>query len=1096
MILFGLALVAATARGADCSVFDRTRPALPKLTADDLRAVTAGPAGFVAVGANGAAVYSQDGVDWTRANSPTFNTLLSIGSGADGVVAVGERGFTMFSATGAQWEGSTAGRSNLNGVAFGNATWVTVGDAGTAFASADGRAWAPQQTGTTSNLVSLAFGSGLFVAASAASEVHVSSDGTNWTRFRLAAPLTHIRSVPGGFFGLTANNKIASSLDGRVWSVITDISLTGIEDIGTDGSTLYSVGVNGLLARSTPRLTWNNLTLPVTAQGRTLYGVASANGIGVAVGEKGLILSFDAGGTVQSLNKDKFDDFLSIAFGNGTFVLVGENGVAGANSGDLANDWVFGATGTTNHLTGVAFGAGRFVAVGGTSTNVLETQSVQFITSVNGTNWTHILNLNSVTNPVNSATGYVTDIVFGEDRFVAVGPHGVALVSTNGLQWTVHGSPNLVGLSRVTYTDGRFMATGTGVATSDDGIKWNLMMAPAAELPYNGIAGVKGSYTVIGSIPSALVTTNLIDWSTNAISGSFTNGLFDIIYAGEQYVAVGRAAARAAMTFSYDSVTWTTRQFSTTTFFRSVAFGKRRFVFVGDRGVVYFSTEIDSNTGLPGPSTWVRTNGGLDRDAAMATALDPACGHYVGGQFRGTVNFAPGVSLTATGDPSFYVARYDDIGNATWAVSGEGVASVNKLVAQRGIVFAGGSSPNGIALAGGEVWPSEGIGAFVSSFDDRGAPLWLRQIPGTVSDVILAKDSTIKYSGLFAQRIAFGEELLMESTNVPNSFYLIKADLIGTNLWGRYIIPKPNVFLDGMKLASDSKSATFAAGTANGALEFWETQFIPAVEGGEPDAFTGWSNKLSAKLTVSNGPAVFLSKYDANGKLLWVTNTGLTGAILTAAAPSVGEGVLLAGNSGSVMFVSRFASNGAPVWTKTFDAQGSAQLTAFTTTTNGYAIGAGYFQGELTLGKVTLSTGGTACFVFHMDPFGVLSNVRSYGTAPALVGYSTPSALAAESTREYLLAGYYDERVSFGPGALITRGLSDGFLARLRTPPATPGRLESIVTETDIEFSFPLGYALQFSTEITGGDWVTISGTSPVTVPRTSGSGFYRLIWP
>jgi hypothetical protein len=196
------------------------------------------------------------------------------------------------------------------------------------------------------------------------------------------------------------------------------------------------------------------------------------------------------------------------------------------------------------------------------------------------------------------------------------------------------------------------------------------------------------------------------------------------------------------------------------------------------------------------------------------------------------------------------------------------------------------------------------------------------------------------------------------------------------------------------------------------------------------------------------------------------------------------------------MFVSRFATNGVPLWTKTFDAQGSAQLTAFTTTTNGYAIGAGYFQGELQLGKVTLSTGGTACFVFHMDPNGVLVNVRSYGTAPALAGYSTPSALVAENTTEYVLAGYYDERVSFGPGALITRGLSDSFLARLRTPPETPGKLISEVTDSGIEFSFPLGYVLQWSSSITDGEWVTIPDASPVLVPHSKATGFYRLVWP
>lgn len=1094
MILFGLALFSGTARAAECTVFDRTTLTLPKLTADDLRAVSSGPAGFVAVGANGAVVHSLNGTSWDRAASSTFNTLLSVAGAEAGYVAVGERGITMFSADGIQWEGSTAGRSNLHGVAYGNATWVVAGDGGKVFASADGKAWAPQPTTTTNNFVGLAFGSGLFVAASELNEVHVSSDGTNWVRYRVPAPITHIRTVQGGFFGLTANQKIASSIDGKVWSVITDNTLTDVNDIGTDGNQLYAVGPKASLYQSTQTLGWTQVPVPATVGGRDIFGVAFNNGLGVAVGAQGLILSFNAGGAVTSRNNDKFDDLLGVAFGNDTFVAVGKSGRVSANAGDLLTDWKFPDIGFTNNLTGIAFGNGVFVAVGGYSTNETALQTVGIFTSANGTNWVRTFNAPAVTNATTAEIGYVTDVAYGGGKFVAVSPAGVALVSANGTDWTAYSSPGLSTLSRVSYAGDRFLATGLAIAYSLDGEKWFRMIVNAPEQPLNAAASDGKQYLAVGSVPSLVVTTNLLEWAPVALNG-FTNGLYDVIYQGHQFVGVGRGNSRASMTYSYNGSTWVTKTFASVDFLRGVTFGKGLFVMVGDRGRIYITSETDPDNGLPGPSTWVRTSGGTDRDAATGAALDPNCGYYVGGYFRGTLTLGD-TTLTATGDPSFYLARYNDIGVPRWAITGEGTSTVSKVVSLPGITFVGGSAPYGLTLAAGEVLPSEGVGGFVAAVDASGVPQWIRSIPGSVSDVIATKTSTVKYAGLFAQRMVFGEELLMESTNTPLSFFLVKADLIGTNVWGRFIEPKTGAFLDGLKLASDDKGATFAAGTASGALNFWEAKFVPPVEG-EADAFTGWTNILNAKLTLSNAPSVFLTKYDPTGKFLWVTNTGLSGAILTAASPATDGGVILSGNAGSVMFIAKYSLNGALLWRKDLDAAAGAQLTAFTTTTNGYAIGAGYFQNELTLGTETLSTGGTASFVFHMDPDGNFLNVRSYGTAPALVGYSTPSAIAADSTSEYLLAGYYDERVSFGPGALVTRGLSDGFLARLRTPPTTPGALNAVrQADGSLVFEFPFGYVLQRSDSIEGGDWTTVLGASPVTVPKDQAGGFFRLIWP
>lgn len=1093
MCLVGLAAVTTSVNAAECSVLDRTTNSLPKLTTDDLYAVGAGPLGFFAVGANGAIASSIDGTDWRSARSISPFTLYSVVVSSAGVLTVGQQGITIFSADGVAWEASVAGRSNLNGVAYGNATFVAVGDGGKAYTTVDGKTWAAQATGTSNNLVKLAYGSGVFVAASAANDVHVSPDGTNWTRFRLAAPLTNLRAVNGGFFGLSADQRIASSLDGRVWSLVTTNTLRNVTDIGTDGQQLFAVGSRGLIARSTPTLGWNTLPVPAIVGGRDILGVASQNGQGIAVGQQGMILGFNTSGSVTNLNNDKFDDLASVAFGGGMFVAVGKSGRITVGDALPGGTWQHPNSGTSNDLAGVTYGLGRFVAVGGYPTNGTSQRHVTILTSVNATDWSTVLQLPGLTNAATKDVTWPTSVTFGQDRFVSVSPGGASLISTNGTEWSVYWSGALSNCQQVTYAAGQFIAVGGQISYSKDGISWNGTSVPEFTNLLSGVAGTVSNYVAVGVGPMMLGSTNLLLWTPGTLN--IRNGVGGVGYGADQFVAVG-AQGRAAT--SWDAKTWSVWDLTTQAFLRSVAFGNGKFVVVGDRGTLIYTEVVDGNSGLPGPSTWVRTSGGSARDAAAAAAIDSNCGYFVTGNFQGSYNFG-GTPLAATGDPSFFIARYTDIGAPSWASTVEGVAMGTKISSQSGSVFVGGLSPAGVTFPGGEVLPSEGVGSFVASYDPTGAPVWSRQFPGTLSDLLSTRSGTVKFSGLFPQRMVFGEELIMEPTNNPLSFFLIKADSgPGTNIWGRYIIPKNNGFLDGLKIASDSKAATYAAGTAGGVLEFWTATLLPPVEAGENGeggSEGGWTNILDFKLT--NAPGVFLSKYDPNGKFLWAVRTPLTNGVVVNAAPDGSDGVLLAGNRDSLMFIAKFATNGAVVWNQEFDSHGSAQLTAFTTTTDGTMIGAGFFQSELTLGDVTLTTGGTASFVFHMDKDGRFLNVRSYGTAPALQGYSAPTALAAISTSEYVLAGYYDERVSFGPGDLVTRGLTDAFLARLRPPPAVPGTLTLRHSDDGgMRFEFPKGYVLQNATSVDLGDWVTIPGVSPIGIPPGQRTGFYRLIWP
>ncbi len=73
--------------------------------------------------------------------------------------------------------------SSLRAVAFGNGTWVAVGDSGSVVTSLDGVSWTQRASGAIENLTSIAFGDGRFVAlrANIDSPALTSVDGITWS---------------------------------------------------------------------------------------------------------------------------------------------------------------------------------------------------------------------------------------------------------------------------------------------------------------------------------------------------------------------------------------------------------------------------------------------------------------------------------------------------------------------------------------------------------------------------------------------------------------------------------------------------------------------------------------------------------------------------------------------------------------------------------------------------------------------------------------------------------------------------------------------------------------------------------------------------
>jgi len=218
---------------------------------------------YAAVG-HGSIFTSEDATTWSRHTLNGYPAAITSGSGK--IVAVGDSGYVAYSGNhGASWDETDAGTTeNLLGVAYGNGTFVAVGEGGTIVYSNDGATWHAASSGTTEDLNGVAFGDGRFVAVGTGGTLLVSSDGNSWS-----APIT------------------APSLGGNTeFDAVAYDATTGFVAVGIEYR--FPENNRALIVYSPDGLSWDKVAEPPTAFG--LSSVACGNGACVTGGDEGLIL--------------------------------------------------------------------------------------------------------------------------------------------------------------------------------------------------------------------------------------------------------------------------------------------------------------------------------------------------------------------------------------------------------------------------------------------------------------------------------------------------------------------------------------------------------------------------------------------------------------------------------------------------------------------------------------------------------------------------------------------------------------------------------------------------------------------------------------
>jgi hypothetical protein len=304
-------------------------------------------------------------------------------------------------------------------------------------------------------------------------------------------------------------------------------------------------------------------------QNEVLYDVSYGNGRFIGVGENGTLVH-STNGIHWSATRMRGDALISgITFGNGQFVAVGGANILSSTTGI---GWSPAVGWTELELQSVIFANGRFVAVGGDS----------ILTSADGLNWAHAI----------VASGdyrRVMDVAYGNGVFVAVG-HDIegrnVFVSTNGTHWQdVARVP--AHIDALTFANNVFVAVGDdgAVYTSADGLNWTERDSTVSQR-LRGVAYGNGTFVAVGSRGRIVRSANGITWSRS--TSSTPDRLESVRFLNNLFVAVGENGTTLT---SPDGITWTRRNQGSTRDLDGMVQGAGQIVVVGKGGTILTSSD-------------------------------------------------------------------------------------------------------------------------------------------------------------------------------------------------------------------------------------------------------------------------------------------------------------------------------------------------------------------------------------------------------------------------------------------------------------------------------------------------------------------------
>jgi hypothetical protein len=348
------------------------------------------------------------------------------------------------------------------------------------------------------------------------------------------------------------------------------------------GSIQSSVlGQPGLIMTSTDGINWIKRN---SATGATLHSIIRANNLFVAVGGNGpnnssVIETSSDGISWHQRTVDTVwtSSLLSVAYGNNTFVAVGEPTYFGTTEGLIftsadAITWTRQTIATGGHLQGVTYGNSKFVAV---------SSNGGIFTSTNGASWV---------NQINASVSF-RDVAYALNTFVAVGSSGTILTSPDGRVWTSTYAVTTEVLNRIFFANNIFIALGMhgAILTSQDGKIWVNRSTDVNRVNLYGGAYGNGIFVATGADGTVLTSQNSLSWVRRLANAAQDEGVYNIDCLNNNFYIVGSGIYR-----SPDGKSWEKHPESCFTQVsppKDIAYGNNKYV-----GVRYYATATSSDS--------------------------------------------------------------------------------------------------------------------------------------------------------------------------------------------------------------------------------------------------------------------------------------------------------------------------------------------------------------------------------------------------------------------------------------------------------------------------------------------------------------------
>ncbi len=489
-----------------------------------------------------------------------------------------------------------------------------------------------------------------------------------------------IRARPAGLNRLfvIAPEELAKEVEFRKWLDKAERSLNSFVNVAKDGSpdqwaylgalATADFSFRGLLPPIASDGTFDPEAIPDPSLGGAMVGITRAQIVNRLIEAD---LKPDLG--VEWMNpKPQGNALNGYAYGAGTHVAVGAGGTLRTSTNGI--DWTVKKLPTDANLQAVAYGNGRFVAVG----------YYTMWQSTDGQTWHEVKN----------AGGAFTAILYAGGRFVAMGAYA-SVTSVDGLTWQFGYHGFAEAYRAIVYSGTQYVAAGSGgalagrILTSPDGLTWTSRLATTTGR-LRGIASNGSRLVALGENNVLASSTDGVNWTVGAmmtVTGTPPD-YFAVASKDGRFVATGGQSTvsgqQSVVATSTDGLTWTT-----------VASGEQGNLYKAFAGpdAVYGFAWSGAMVRATDGSTFVRV-GGYQNTAPLPTTLLEL--RDLGGKLYALGT--GGVMMTSTD------------GNAFVAVSTGVTADLWSVVRQGNVWLAVGNGGTVLKSADGLAWTPLAIG--------------------------------------------------------------------------------------------------------------------------------------------------------------------------------------------------------------------------------------------------------------------------------------------------------------------------------------------------------------------------------------------------